>query len=161
MWDTFQKFHAIAARRWDIMPEIDHHQRRTPAPEHSHYKWTLPWPKPQRRHQKLILLTYTGSSWTPAQPQNGISSNLSISAIILGSPNPYYNKLMIKFGAYVQVYIGTINSTKQITVGAIAPRPENERDGYYFMSLSTRKQLHAFIWTELPINYQVISRLND
>ena len=29
------------------------------------------------------------------------------------------------------------------------------------MSLATRKQLHAFIWTELPINDQVISRLND
>ena len=29
------------------------------------------------------------------------------------------------------------------------------------MSLATRKQLHAFIWTELPINDQVISRVND
>ena len=29
------------------------------------------------------------------------------------------------------------------------------------MSLATIKQLHAFIWTELPINDQVISRVND
>ena len=29
------------------------------------------------------------------------------------------------------------------------------------MYLSTRKQLHDFIWTELPVNYQVISRVND
>ena len=29
------------------------------------------------------------------------------------------------------------------------------------MSLATRKQLHAFIWTELLINNQVISRVND
>ena len=29
------------------------------------------------------------------------------------------------------------------------------------MSLATRKQLHDFIWTELPINDQVISRVSD
>ena len=82
-------------------------------------------------------------------------------AIILGSPNTDYNKLRIKFGAYAQVYIGTNNSTKQITVGVIALIPANERGGYYFMSLATGKQLHAFICTELPINYQVIYRVND
>ena len=50
--------------------------------------------------------------------KNGISSNLSPSAIILGSPNLDYNKLNITFGAFAQVYIGTTNSTKQRTVGA-------------------------------------------
>ena len=93
--------------------------------------------------------------------KNGISSHLSPAAIILGSPNPYYNKLKVRFGAYAHVYIGTTNSAKQRTVGAIALRPENERDGYYFMYLSTRKQPHAFICTELPTNYQVISRVNN
>ena len=29
------------------------------------------------------------------------------------------------------------------------------------MSLATRKQLHDFIWIELPINDKVISRVND
>ena len=29
------------------------------------------------------------------------------------------------------------------------------------MSLATGKQLHAFIWTELSINEQVISRVNN
>ena len=57
--------------------------------------------------------------------KNGISSNLSPAAIILGSPNPDYNKLNITFGAYAQVYIGTTNSTKQRTIGAIALRPAN------------------------------------
>ena len=84
--------------------------------------------------------------------KNGISRYLSPAAIILGSPNPYYNKLKIKFGAYAQVYRGTNNSTKQRTVGVIALIPENERGVYYFMSLATRKQFHAFIWIELPIN---------
>ena len=93
--------------------------------------------------------------------KNGISSDLIPAAIIIGSPNPDYIKLKIIFGAYVQVYIGTTNSTKQRMVGAIALLPENERDGYYFMTLATGKQLHAFIWTELPINDQVISRVNN
>ena len=57
--------------------------------------------------------------------KNGISSDLIPAAIILGSPNPYYNKLKFTFGAYAQVYIGTTNSTKQRTVGTIALIPEN------------------------------------
>ena len=93
--------------------------------------------------------------------KNGISSDLIPVAIILGSPNPDYNKQRITFGAYAQVYMGTTKSTKQRTVGEIALRPENERGGYYFMYPSTGKQIHAFIWTELPINNQVISRVND
>ena len=56
---------------------------------------------------------------------NGISSDLSPAAIILGSPNLDYNKLKIKFGEYAQVYIGTTNIKKQITVGAITLRLEN------------------------------------
>ena len=69
--------------------------------------------------------------------KNGISSNLSPAAIILGPPNTYYNKLRVAFGSYVQVYIGTTNSSKQITVGMIALRPKNEKGGYCFMSLAT------------------------
>ena len=50
-------------------------------------------------------------------PSNsGITSDLIPAAITLGSPNIYYNKLMVRFGAYVQVYIGTTNNTKQRTV---------------------------------------------
>ena len=64
----FHKLHAITARRQDIIWEIPHHQRPTPVLEHSHYKWDSPWPKPQRRHQQLISLTKTGSSWTHDQP---------------------------------------------------------------------------------------------
>ena len=71
--------------------------------------------------------------------KNGISRDLSPAAIILGSPNPDYNKLKIKFGAYAQVYRGTNNSTKQRTVGVISLLPENERDGYYYLFLATGK----------------------
>ena len=93
--------------------------------------------------------------------KNEISRDLSPVDIIIGSSNIYYNKLKIKFGAYAQFYIGTTNSTKQRTVGAIALISANERSGCYFMSLATIKQLHAFICIELPITDQVTSRVNN
>ena len=79
--------------------------------------------------------------------KNGISRDLNPEAIILGSSNPYYNKLDITFVAYAQVYIGNTNSKKQKTVRVAVLRSEHERGGYYFMSLSNIKQLHAFILT--------------
>ena len=77
--------------------------------------------------------------------KNVIPSNLIPAAIILGPPDPDYNKLKIAFGSYTQVYIGTTKITKQRTVGAIALRPENERGWYYFTSLANGKQLYDFI----------------
>ena len=77
--------------------------------------------------------------------KNGVSSNLVPAAIILGLSNLYYNNMKITFGAYSQVYIGTTNSKKQRTVGVITLRAENERGGYWFMSLATGKQIHDFI----------------
>ena len=41
MGDPFWNLNDIAARRRGIMQEISHHQRPTPALEHSHYKGGL------------------------------------------------------------------------------------------------------------------------
>ena len=38
----FQKLHAIASRRQEIMMHIAHHQQPKSTLEHSHYKWTSP-----------------------------------------------------------------------------------------------------------------------
>ena len=84
--------------------------------------------------------------------KNGISNKLRPAAIIPGSPNLDYNKLKIKLGSYAQVYIGTTHITKQRTVGTIALIPENEQGRHDLMSLETRKQLHTYIWTKLPIS---------
>ena len=119
---------------------------------------------PYKKFTKLMTISLVQDMITCTNmfpSKNGISSDLSPASIILGSPNPDQNKLKIAFGAYSNFYIGTTNSTKHITLGEIALRPENERGGYYFISLSTGKQLHACIWTELPINDQVISRVNN
>ena len=50
---------------------------------------------------------------------------------------------------------------KQRLVGVIALILENERGGYYSMYLATREWIHAFIGREIPINYQVISKVKD
>ena len=76
-------------------------------------------------------------------------------------PKPRLKQANIKFGAYVQVYIHTTNITKQSMVGSIARRPEKKRGGYYFMYLATRKHPQTFIWKKLPINDQVMQRVND
>ena len=84
--------------------------------------------------------------------KNGIPSDLIPAEIILESPNTDYNKLKTIFGAYAKVYIDTTNSTKQIKLGESVICQENGWGGNYFMSLATGKQIHAYIWTELPIN---------
>ena len=93
--------------------------------------------------------------------KNGISNNLIPASIILGYPNTDYNKLIIPFGAYAQVYLVTSDITKQRTVGEISIRSENEQGGYYFMSIDTDRKIHSYIWTELPINEQATQRVYD
>ena len=85
---------------------------------------SIPYKKPKKLMTRyLVQDMITCLNMFPSK--NGISSNLSLAAIILGSPNPDYNKLKITFGAYAHVYIGTTNSTKQRMVGAIALRLAN------------------------------------
>jgi len=48
---------------------------------------------------------------------------------------------------------------RQRSIGAIAPRPSNERGGFYFMSLNTGRLIHAFTWEELSIDDHVITRV--
>ena len=74
--------------------------------------------------------------------KNGISSNLSPAAIILGSLNPNYTKLNIPFLAYAKVYIGTTNITNQRTVGGIVLRPENNQSGYHLCPKPSEKVPH-------------------
>ena len=59
------------------------------------------------------------------QSKNGISRDIIPESIILGSPNPDYNRLKITLGEYTQVYIGTTNSKNRRTVGTIELSPEN------------------------------------
>ena len=83
MVDPLHKLHAIASRRREITRKIAHHKRPTPKLEHSHYTWASTWSKTKNRHQQLILLTQTGSSWTPTQ-----SSVPSETIVLYKTSNP-------------------------------------------------------------------------
>ena len=93
--------------------------------------------------------------------KNGMSSNLIPAAIIRSYQIIDYNKLNIKFGAYAKVCTGNTNRTKERTVGTIAIRPANKQGKCYFMYLVTGEKLYTFICTKLPINDQVMQRVND
>jgi hypothetical protein len=100
--------------------------------------------------------------WLNAFPsKNGISNMMSPSSIVLGTPSPDCKHLKLRTGAYVQLYVGTTNTSKARTVGVIALRRSNENGGYYFMSLKTGCELHGYEWTELPIDGHIISRVEE
>ena len=85
------------------------------------------------KSMKILLVQDMLTCLNMFQYKNRISSDPGVAEIVLGSPNPDYNKLRITFVSYEQVCIGTTNSTKQRTVVS------NERVRYYLMSLATGK----------------------
>ena len=69
--------------------------------------------------------------------------------------------MSLNLGAYTQLFEGTKNTQRIRSVGAVALNPSSEKGGYCFMSLRTGKKLHSFIWTELPIIEEVITRADE
>ena len=47
------------------------------------------------------------------------------------------------------------------SVPAIALSPSNQSGGYYFMSLYSGQKLHAYEWDKLPIDSDVIARVEQ
>lgn len=94
-------------------------------------------------------------------PTNGVSRTLSPSTIVLGKAPPDASRKRISFGSYAMVYIGTTNRMKARSVPGIALRESNQWGGQYFMSLYTGKRLHSFKWQELPIDQDVIDRVEQ
>ena len=119
---------------------------------------------PYNRYTKLMVtsLVATATYWLNAFPsKTGVSTTLSPANIVLGRSNPDFNHNKIIFGSYALTYTGTTNNMKARSVPAIALGPSNEWGGYYFMSLYTGKRLHSYSWTELPIDQDVIDRVED
>ena len=69
--------------------------------------------------------------------------------------------MSLKLGVYVQLFEGTKNTQHSRSVGAVALNSSNEKRGYYFMSLRTGRNIHGFIWTELPITEELIARVGE
>ena len=69
--------------------------------------------------------------------------------------------MSLKLGVYVQLYEGTTNTHHHRLLGDIAINLSNEKGGNYFMYLRTGRKLHGFLWTELTITEEVISRVEE
>jgi hypothetical protein len=84
---------------------------------------------------------------------NCVSDTWSPLTIMTGRPNPNYNDMKIKFGAYAQVYKDNkpMNTQRVRTTGAITLTPTgNAQGGYHFLSLTTGRKLSRQQWDELP-----------
>ena len=90
-----------------------------------------------------------------------MSDVLSPAAIVLGRHNVDFSTTKIEFGAHVMVYTTTDNTMKERSIPSIALRPSNDAGGYYFMSLYTGEKIHAYHWTEVPIDKGVIDRVEE
>ena len=67
----------------------------------------------------------------------------------------------IPFGSYTIVYTKTTNIMKARSVPAVALNPSNQSRGYYFMSLYSGRRIHAYDWDEVPINRDMIDRVDE
>jgi hypothetical protein len=123
---------------------------------------TMTHSMPYKRIPKIMVIAMVecANLWLNAFPSsNGVSKTMSPANIIQGKPNPDMNHNRIVLGSYAMVYIGTKNDMSRRSVPAIALNPSNMHGGHYFMSLYTGKRLHSYEWDELPIDDEVIKRV--
>jgi len=113
---------------------------------------------------RLIVETvYNAIFWLNYFPhKNGIHPTLSPCTIITGSTIDYNKHCALQFGSSVQVHEPHNNSLMPRTTGAIALWPSgNAQGGYYFMSLTSQKQLIRNKWTVLPMPAKVIATIHQ
>jgi hypothetical protein len=125
---------------------------------------TMTHSMPYKKIPKIMVMAMVDCAtlWLNAFPSsNGVSNTLSPATIVQGKPNPDMNHKRIVHGSYAMVYVGTKNNMDRRSVPAIALSPSNMHGGHYFMSLYTRKRLHSYEWDELPIDDEVIKRVEE
>jgi hypothetical protein len=99
--------------------------------------------------------------WLNAFPSDGGITGMSPRAIMTGKMLDYMKHCRLMFGAYAQVHEEHNNSMEARTTGAIALQPTgNDQGGYYFMSLTTGRQLNRNHWTELPMPQDVVEQVH-
>ena len=91
----------------------------------------------------------------------GVSKTMSPATIVLGLPKPNMKYKRIVFGSNALVYTGTNNNMDARSMPAIALNSSNEHGGHYFMSLYSGKRIHSYEWKELPIDEDVIDRVEE
>jgi hypothetical protein len=119
---------------------------------------------PYKKVPKLMIISLAtvAVKWINTfPPTNGISKTMSPAMIVQGLPKPNLRYKRIVYGSYALVYIGTKNDQSARSVLAIALNPSNEHGGHYFMLLYSGKRLHSYEWKELPIDDDVVNRVEE
>ena len=119
---------------------------------------------PYRKMPMLIIEYIVGqakSTLNDLPPKTGISTTMSERNITEGRPNLDYNTMSLNTGSYIQLFEGKKNIQQIRSLGAVSLNPSNEKWVYYFMGVITVCKLHGFIWTELPITEEVITRIKE
>jgi hypothetical protein len=119
---------------------------------------------PYKKVPKLMIISLVNVAvkWINAfPPTNGISKTMSPATIVQGLPKPNLKYKRIIYGSYALVYVGTKSDQSARSVPAIALNPSNEHGGHYFMLLYSGKRLHSYEWKELPIDDDVINRVEE
>ena len=118
---------------------------------------------PFRRYPKVMTTNLVKSvvMWLNAFPStSGISRDVSPASIVEGRSKPNMNIARVPFGSYAICYTKTTNTMKSRAIRGIALMESNETGGHYFMNLTSGKKVNCFKWEELPIDDEVISRVN-
>ena len=119
---------------------------------------------PYKNYAKLTTNSLVEGAiyWLNAFPTNiGVSKNIGPARIIIGRPQPYFNIRRIAFESYAIASEDNKNDRTLRGVPEIALRPSNDQVGHYFMSLLTGKHINAHHWEELPINEEVIMKVEE
>ena len=91
----------------------------------------------------------------------GVSKTLSPGTIVKGIPKPNIKHKHIVHGAHAMVYAGTNNKMDARCIPGVALNSSNEHGGQYFMLLYSRKRISSYRWKELPIDEDVIDRVES
>jgi hypothetical protein len=110
----------------------------------------------------IINLIEGDMAWIKAFPStNGVSSKMSPAMIVQGVLKPNIKNKRIVYGSYALVYTGTSNNMKARSIPAIVLRASNQHGRHYFMSLYSGKRIHSYEWKELPVDDDVIERVEE
>ena len=85
---------------------------------------------------------------------------MSPSEIILNRSLDVNAHCKVGFGDYVQTHEEHDNSMDSRTIGAIALRPANSDNSYYFYSLVTGRRIIRRSWTDLPVDQNTIDAVH-
>ena len=93
--------------------------------------------------------------------KHGLCQDMLPASLLDGQRGLDLSKRRITLGACAQVWIGAKRDEMERSMHGIALDPSNKAGGYYFFSLESGRTIHSFIWEELPITDDVMSRVND